>query len=206
MLPVPINSSAHNVLGRANSANGYNVTRRVPSPMVGGRGPPSATATDMYVVNALPSDNRRLYHHRTSKSLTTNHLPAQTRRFPAETQVHDAEPLYQDWNQGRSYRDTTSEIISLYAHQSTCYGGPPSLYEDSGRSRSFSTSSSRHTPSQNSSGALSGRSISGLHHSPAVCHGHLNRSGGRPESPMVMPNDHARYPRVAKNDMSVRVS
>lgn len=93
----------------------------------------------------------------------------------------------QEWRQGRSYRDTTSEIISLYGHQSTHLTGTPSLHEGSSRSKSFSTSSSRHTPSHKSFRTSSGHSDGGiqLSGSPAPYPKRWKQPRLRPESPIV---------------------
>lgn len=101
----------------------------------------------------------------------------------------------QDWRLGRSYRDTTSEIISLYAHQSTHLTGTPSLYEGSSRSKSFSTSSSRHTPSHKSFRTSSGHSDGGVQvsRSPAPYSQRWKQPSLRPGSPTVLHRVHSDY-------------
>lgn len=101
----------------------------------------------------------------------------------------------QEWRQGRSYRDTTSEIISLYAHQSTHLTGTPSLYEGSSRSKSFSTSSSRHTPSHKSFRTSSGQSDGGMQvsRSPAPYSQRWKQPILRPGSPIVVHGEDTDY-------------
>lgn len=100
----------------------------------------------------------------------------------------------QDWRHGRSYRDTASEIISLYTHQSPHLSATPSLYGGSSRSKSFSTSSSRHTSSHKSFRAPRGHSDGGIRsRSPAPYSTRWNQPGIRPRSPIVKYGEDADY-------------
>lgn len=107
-----------------------------------------------------------------------------------------------------SYRDTTSEILSLYgseAHQSWTF--TPSN-DDGQRSHSLTTCSSRHIPSQKSSATLQSlSSTSGLQRprSPFPYPTRLRRPGTRPASPAVTDNGAIDYSRMVELDRSYQV-
>lgn len=107
-----------------------------------------------------------------------------------------------------SYRDTTSEILSLYgseAHQSRTF--TPSN-EDVQRSYSLTTCSSRHIPSHKSSATLQSlSSTSGVQRprSPFPYPTRLKRPGTRPASPAVTDNGTIDYNRALELDRSHQV-
>lgn len=106
----------------------------------------------------------------------------------------------------RSYRDTTSEIISLYGSDNQQYwmrSASPTL-DDGHRSYSLTTcSSSRQIPSQKSSGTLQSHSSgSGLQRprSPFPYPTRLKRPGVRPSSPALAENGGLDYSRMVELD------
>lgn len=110
-----------------------------------------------------------------------------------------------------SYRDTTSEIISLYASDtqpSYTRSFSPSL-EEGRRSYSMTTCSSRHMAPQKSSGTLQSHSSgSGLQRprSPFPYPTRLKRPGVRPSSPAVTENGGIDYSRMVELDRVSHVS
>lgn len=106
----------------------------------------------------------------------------------------------------RSYRDTTSEIISLYAYdnQPSYFGsGSPMLDDSCHRSYSITTNSSRHLPSQKSSAIMQSHSSGGevqRPRSPFPYPTRLKRPGVRPASPAVAGNGCVDYSRMVELD------
>lgn len=117
---------------------------------------------------------------------------------------HD-DPARDDRKSLPSYRDTTSEIISLYgssAHPSLSRSLSPSS-EDGYRSHSLTTCSSRRIPSFKSSGTFQSLpSTSGLQRprSPYPYPTRLRRPGVRPASPAVSDNGVIDYSRMVGID------
>ncbi|KAM4054927.1 hypothetical protein HRG_005745 [Hirsutella rhossiliensis] len=108
----------------------------------------------------------------------------------------------------RSYRDTTSEIISLYGSDNQQYwlrSASPTL-DDGHRSYSLTTCSSRQIPSQKSSGTLQSHSSSGgggslqRPRSPFPYPTRLKRLGVRPASPALAENGGIDYSRMVELD------
>lgn len=106
----------------------------------------------------------------------------------------------------RSYRDTTSEIISLYGYDNQAFymtPGSPILDDNSHRSYSITTSSSRQLPSQKSSGTLQSHSSGGglqRPRSPFPYPTRLKRPGARPASPALAENGCIDYTRMVELD------
>lgn len=106
----------------------------------------------------------------------------------------------------RSYRDTTSEIISLYGYDNQAFymtPGSPMFDDISHRSYSITTNSSRQLPSQKSSGTLQSQSSrSGLQRprSPFPYPTRLKRPGVRPASPALAENGCIDYSRMIELD------
>lgn len=133
---------------------------------------------------------------------------------PSNHSVHSRRHHDRDYSQDdrmrlpSSYRDTTSEILSLYgseAHHSRTF--TPSN-NDAQRSQSFTTCSSRHIPSQMSSATLQSlSSTTALQRprSPFPYPTHLKRSGTRPASPAITDNGAVGYAKMADIDRSYKV-
>lgn len=106
----------------------------------------------------------------------------------------------------RSYRDTTSEIISLYAYDNQPFyfgSGSPMLDDSCHRSYSITTNSSRHLPSQKSSAIMQSHSSGGevqRPRSPFPYPTRLKRPGVRPASPAVAGNGCVDYSRMVELD------
>lgn len=110
-----------------------------------------------------------------------------------------------------SYRDTTSEIISLYGSSDTqpsySRSFSPSL-EEGRRSYSLTTCSSRQMPSQKSSGTLKSQSsAAGLRRprSPFPYPTRLKRPGIRPASPAMAENRGIDYSKMVELDRTSHV-
>ncbi|KAK6704556.1 hypothetical protein SNK05_008472 [Fusarium graminearum] len=104
-----------------------------------------------------------------------------------------------------SYRDPTSEILSLYGGSQTPYSRSYSPASEDQRSHSLTTCSSRRVPSYKSSGTFSSQqSNSGLQRprSPFPYPARLKRPGVRPSSPAVTDNGLVDYRRMVEIDRS----
>ncbi|KAL7950773.1 hypothetical protein V8C42DRAFT_359630 [Trichoderma barbatum] len=106
----------------------------------------------------------------------------------------------------RSYRDTTSEIISLYGSESQktlLSSVSPMSIDDDPRSYSMTTTSSKRIPSQKSTGTLQSQSSgSGFQRprSPFPYPTRLKRPGVRPASPALRENGDIDYSRMVELD------
>ncbi|KAL7909268.1 hypothetical protein GGI35DRAFT_493262 [Trichoderma velutinum] len=106
----------------------------------------------------------------------------------------------------RSYRDTTSEIISLYGSESQktlLSSVSPTSIDDDPRSYSMTTTSSKRIPSQKSTGTLQSQSSgSGFQRprSPFPYPTRLKRPGVRPASPALRENGDIDYSRMVELD------
>ncbi|KAH8128389.1 hypothetical protein LI328DRAFT_151297 [Trichoderma asperelloides] len=124
--------------------------------------------------------------------------------LPARSSGYDENYYYpsDDHRRLRPYRDTTSEIISLYGSESqhTQLSSPASL-EDDPRSYSMTTTSSKRIPSQKSTGTLQSQSSgSGFQRprSPFPYPTRLKRPGVRPASPALRDNGDVDYSRMVE--------
>lgn len=112
----------------------------------------------------------------------------------------------------RSYRDTTSEIISLYGSDNRQYWlrSPSPALDDGQRSFSLTTCSSRQMSSQKSSGTLQSHSSGGgglqRPRSPFPYPTRLKRPGVRPASPALAENGGIDYTRMVELDRVSQVS
>ncbi|KAK4078674.1 uncharacterized protein Triagg1_3005 [Trichoderma aggressivum f. europaeum] len=106
----------------------------------------------------------------------------------------------------RSYRDTTSEIISLYGSESQktlLSSVSPTSIDDDPRSYSMTTTSSKRIPSQKSTGTLQSQSSGGgfqRPRSPFPYPTRLKRPGVRPASPALRENGDIDYSRMVELD------
>ncbi|KAL6868509.1 hypothetical protein J3F83DRAFT_698033 [Trichoderma novae-zelandiae] len=112
-----------------------------------------------------------------------------------------------DHKRVRSYRDTTSEIISLYgseSQQTLLSSVSPTSLEDDPRSYSMTTTtSSKRIPSQKSTGTLQSQSSGGGYQrprSPFPYPTRLKRPGVRPASPALRENGDVDYSRMVELD------
>lgn len=124
--------------------------------------------------------------------------------LPARSSGYDENYYYHpdDHKRLRPYRDTASEIISLYGSESqhTQLSSPASL-EDDPRSYSMTTTSSKRIPSQKSTGTLQSQSSgSGFQRprSPFPYPTRLKRPGVRPASPALRDNGDVDYSRMVE--------
>ncbi|KAG8666043.1 hypothetical protein FPOAC1_010845 [Fusarium poae] len=104
-----------------------------------------------------------------------------------------------------SYRDPTSEILSLYGGSQTPYSRSYSPTSEGQRSRSLTTCSSRRVPSYKSSGTLSSQQSNSGHRrprSPFPYPARLKRPGVRPSSPAVTDNGLIDYRGIDEMDRS----
>ncbi|PHH73991.1 hypothetical protein CDD80_3433 [Ophiocordyceps camponoti-rufipedis] len=114
--------------------------------------------------------------------------------------MYDDGRVQDEHRQLRSYRDTTSEIISLYGsdnNQQYWLSSDPPTADDGHRSYSLTTCSSQHIPSQKSSGTLQSLSSGGYgslrrSRSPFPYPTRLKRPGIRTPSQSMMDNDYGR--------------
>lgn len=112
----------------------------------------------------------------------------------------------------RSYRDTTSEIISLYAYdnQPSYFGSASPMLDDAcHRSYSIATNSSRRLPSSKTSAIMQSHSSGGelqRPRSPFPYPTRLKRPGVRPASPAVADNGCVDYSRMIGLDRVSQVS
>ncbi|UNI14585.1 hypothetical protein JDV02_001200 [Purpureocillium takamizusanense] len=151
-------------------------------------------------------------------SPATYHQPARPRRCLIDAEAlpsgsfkdYEGEFLPDEQKRLRSYRDTTSEIISLYCSDNQQYWMRPSSpnIDDGQRSFSLTTSSSQQLPSQKSSGTLQSHSSSnGLQRprSPFPYPTRLKRPGIRPSSPALAENGLVDYTRMVELDRTSQI-
>ncbi|ODA77362.1 hypothetical protein RJ55_06990 [Drechmeria coniospora] len=110
-----------------------------------------------------------------------------------------------DYRRFRSYRDTTSEIISLYGSDNQQYwlqASPPLFLDEFPRSYSLTPCSSRQMPFQKFSGTLQSHANAGLQRprSPFPYPTRLKRPGVRPASPALAENGGIDYSRMVELD------
>ncbi|KAL6924704.1 hypothetical protein FSST1_001978 [Fusarium sambucinum] len=153
----------------------------------------------IYSIN-LPSLGTRHHQPRSRDSHRDNKRQSRSR--------HDG-PKYGATRDDRkllpSYRDPTSEILSLYGGSQTAYSRSYSSTSEDQRSRSLTTCSSRRVPSYKSSGTFSSQqSNSGLQRprSPFPYPARLKRPGVRPSSPAVTDNGLVGYRGMVEIDRS----
>ncbi|KFA78372.1 hypothetical protein S40288_04947 [Stachybotrys chartarum IBT 40288] len=144
---------------------------------------------------------------------TTYRPPSHSRNYPSETRslprsrtgTYDDGYCQDDRRWLPSYRDTTSEIISLYTSDtqpSHSRSFSPTL-EDSRRSYSLTTCSSRHMPSHKSCATIQSQcSASGMQRprSPFPYPTRLKRPGVRPSSPALTESGIVDYSRMVELD------
>ncbi|KAG5658814.1 hypothetical protein KAF25_007367 [Fusarium avenaceum] len=115
-------------------------------------------------------------------------------------------PVRDDRKSLPSYRDTTSEIISLYGTPTAPYHRSFSPASEGQRSHSLTTCSSRRFPSFKSSGTFhSQQSNGGLQRprSPFPYPTRLKRPGVRPSSPAMTDNGYIDYSRMVEIDSAL---
>ena len=146
-----------------------------------------------------PATYRRTPRHRTYLG-DANLLPPQRPKLYEDHESSD------EHKRLGSYRDTTSEIISLYGSDNQQYWlrSATPAQDDGHRSYSLTTcGSSRHIPSQKSSGTLQSHSSgSGLQRprSPFPYPTRLKRPGVGPSSPALAENGGIDYSRMVELD------
>jgi hypothetical protein len=134
--------------------------------------------------------------------------------LPARSSGYDENYHYHsdDHKRPRPYRDTTSEIISLYGSESQhtlASSVSPASLEDDPRSYSMTTTSSKRVPSQKSTGTLQSQSSgSGFQRprSPFPYPTRLKRPGVRPASPALRENGDIDYSRMVELERFSQVS
>ncbi|KAK2612452.1 hypothetical protein QQS21_001556 [Conoideocrella luteorostrata] len=164
------------------------------------------TTTEMGNVGAFPLQHQQspgtsLAYHRGPRPDLVAATPPRYNHKKCENFYYtdDHRPL-------RSYRDTTSEIISLYGYDNQpiyVAPGSPIMDDNSHRSYSITTNGSRHLPSQKSSGNLQSHSSGGglqRPRSPFPYPTRLKRPGVRPSSPAVANNGSVDYSRMVELD------
>lgn len=123
---------------------------------------------------------------------------------------YDDNYLQENYPRFRPYRDTTSEIISLYGSENPphyAHSDSPG-FEDGPRSYSVTTCSSKQIPSQKSSGTLESQSSgSGMQRprSPFPYPTRLKRPGIRPASPALGENGSIDYTKMIELDRTSQV-
>ncbi|KAL7792932.1 hypothetical protein V8C37DRAFT_409838 [Trichoderma ceciliae] len=128
-------------------------------------------------------------------------LPARSSGYDENYYCHP-----DDHKRLRSYRDTASEIISLYgseSQQTLLSSVSPASLDDDPRSYSMTTTSSKRIPSQKSTGTLQSQSSgSGFQRprSPFPYPTRLKRPGVRPASPALRENGDIDYSRMVGLD------
>ncbi|KAM0253600.1 hypothetical protein ACHAQJ_007229 [Trichoderma viride] len=128
-------------------------------------------------------------------------LPARSSGYDENYYCHP-----DDHKRLRSYRDTASEIISLYGSESQhtlLSSVSPASLEDDPRSYSMTTTSSKRIPSQKSTGTLQSQSSGGgfqRPRSPFPYPTRLKRPGVRPASPALRENGDIDYSRMVELD------
>ncbi|KAL7927623.1 hypothetical protein ACQKWADRAFT_9044 [Trichoderma austrokoningii] len=126
--------------------------------------------------------------------------------LPARSSGYDENYYYHpdEHKRLRAYRDTTSEIISLYGSESQhtlVSSVSPASLEDDPRSYSMTTTSSKRIPSQKSTGTLQSQSSGGgfqRPRSPFPYPTRLKRPGVRPASPALRENGDIDYSRMVE--------
>ncbi|KAL7901314.1 hypothetical protein HDV63DRAFT_413779 [Trichoderma sp. SZMC 28014] len=127
-------------------------------------------------------------------------LPARSSGYDENYYYHHSD----DHKRLRPYRDTTSEIISLYGSESQhtlLSSVSPASLEDDPRSYSMTTTSSKRIPSQKSTGTLQSQSSGGgfqRPRSPFPYPTRLKRPGVRPASPALRENGDIDYSRMVE--------
>jgi hypothetical protein len=154
-----------------------------------------------------------------ASSATYHHLP-RSRPYPAETVPHQRSRMrlspdndgHDDRRWLPSYRDTTSEIISLYGsdtQQSLSRSFSPSRPNEDTRSYSLTTCGSRHMLSNKSCAVLQEQPSAGALHrprSPFPYPARLKRPGIRPASPALTNSGAVDYGRMVEFDCASNVS
>jgi hypothetical protein len=150
-------------------------------------------------------------------SLSTRHHPPHSRashrdkKRPARSRHDDSKygATRDDRRSLPSYRDPTSEILSLYSGSQIPYSRSYSPTSEDQRSHSMTTCSSRRVPSYKSSGTFSSQQSNGdlqRPRSPFPYPARLKRPGVRPSSPAVTDNGLIDYRRMVEIDRSAHVS
>ncbi|KAH6963981.1 hypothetical protein DER45DRAFT_626379 [Fusarium avenaceum] len=137
-----------------------------------------------------------------------NHRKVRRNSRPHHNDFKDR-PALDDRKSLPSYRDTTSEIISLYGTPTAPYHRSFSPASEGQRSHSLTTCSSRRFPSFKSSGTFhSQQSNGGLQRprSPFPYPTRLKRPGVRPSSPAMTDNGYIDYSRMVEIDRSLHAS
>jgi hypothetical protein len=159
-----------------------------------------------------------LFSIKPAVSPATYHQPARSRPSPGDPQILTATRLrlgnfdYVNDDRRRlpsSYRDTTSEIISLYRADTQPHSISLFPIEDGHRTYSLTMSSSRHIPSHKSTCTLHSQSSgAGLHRprSPFPYRTRLKRPGVRPASPALTDSELIDYARVIELNRASQVS
>ncbi|RFU76101.1 hypothetical protein TARUN_6130 [Trichoderma arundinaceum] len=159
---------------------------------------------DIGIFSIRPNSSSASFRPRRSRSHPREAdllLPARSSRYDENYYCHP-----DDHKRLRSYRDTTSEIISLYgseSQQTLVSSVSPASLEDDHRSYSMTTTSSKRIPSQKSTGTLQSQSSgSGLQRprSPFPYPTRLKRPGVRPASPALRENGDIDYSRMVELD------
>ncbi|KAG6164628.1 hypothetical protein E4U11_001043 [Claviceps purpurea] len=170
------------------------------------------TTTEMGDVRTFPMQGQQQQHHPVTPT-AYHQLPRSRPDLVAATPSKympnkRAENYYcaEDGRPFRSYRDTTSEIISLYAYDSQppyFDSGSPMLDDASHRSYSITTNSSRCLPSHKGSAIIQSHSSGGelqRPRSPFPYPARLKRPGIRSASPAVANNGCIEYSRMIELD------
>ncbi|KAG6110813.1 hypothetical protein E4U14_002705 [Claviceps sp. LM454 group G7] len=170
------------------------------------------TTTEMGDVRTFPMQSQQQQHHPvtpTAYHQLHRSRPDLVAATPSKYIPNKrAENYYcaEDGRPFRSYRDTTSEIISLYAYDSQppyFDSGSPMLDDASHRSYSITTNSSRCLPSHKGSAIIQSHSSGGelqRPRSPFPYPARLKRPGIRSASPAVANNGCIEYSRMIELD------
>ncbi|KAG6042170.1 hypothetical protein E4U39_006178 [Claviceps sp. Clav50 group G5] len=170
------------------------------------------TTTEMGDVRTFPMQSQQQQHHPVTPT-AYHQLPRSRPDLVAATPSKyipnkRAENYYytEDGRPFRSYRDTTSEIISLYAYDSQppyFDSGSPMMDDTSHRSYSITTNSSRCLPSHKGSAIIQSHSSGGelqRPRSPFPYPARLKRPGIRSASPAIANNGCIEYSRMIELD------
>jgi hypothetical protein len=158
---------------------------------------------DISIFSIQPSGTPMAFHHVPRSRLDMLDETTPARYTPKKG---DSPYFADDHRHFRSYRDTTSEIISLYGYDHQAFymmPGSPVLDDTSHRSCSITTNSSRQLPSQKSSGTLQSQSSgSGMQRprSPFPYPTRLKRPGAQPASPALAEDGCIDYSRMVELD------